>query len=48
MKRCCDCGTLKMKTHFYFKNIKQKLGKEFAQCTKMKQKVYDSENREKI
>ena len=48
MKRCSDCGTLKMKTDFYFRNINQKLRKECVKCTKMKQQVYDSENREKI
>ena len=48
MKRCSDCGILKMKTDFYFRNIHQKLRKEGVQCTKMKQKVYDSEDREKI
>ena len=39
MKRCSDCGILKIKTDFYFKNTNQKLRKECAQCTKMKQKV---------
>ena len=48
MKRCSDCGILKMKTDFYFRNINQKLRKECVLCTKMKQKVHDSENREKI
>ena len=48
MKRCSVCGTLKMKTDFYFRNIIQKLRKECTQCTKMKEKVYDCENREKI
>ena len=47
MKSCSDCGILKMKTDFYFRNINQKLRKECVQCTKMKQKVYDCENREK-
>ena len=48
MKKCSDCGILKMKTDFYFRNINQKLRKECTQCTKMKQKVYDCENSEKI
>ena len=48
MKRCSNCGILKMKTDFYFKNINPKLRKECVQCTKMKQKVYDCEKREKI
>ena len=48
MKRCSDCGILKTKTDFYFRNINKKLREECAHCTKMKQKVYDSENREKI
>ena len=48
MKRCSDCGILKMKTDFSFRNINQRLRKECVQCTKMKQKVYDCENREKI
>ena len=47
MKTCSDCGILKMKTDFYFRSINQKLRKECVQCTKMKQKVYDCENREK-
>ena len=47
MKRCSDCGILKMKTDFDFRNINQKLRKECTQCTKMKQKVYDCENSEK-
>ena len=47
-KKCSDCGILKIKTDFHFRNINQKYGKEYAQCTNMKQKVYDSENREKI
>ena len=48
MKRCYDCGTLKMKTDFHFRNINQKLRKKCVQCTKMKQKVFDRENREII
>ena len=48
MKRCSDCGILKMKTDFYFRKLIQKLRKECVQCTKMKQKVYDSEIGEKI
>ena len=48
MKRCSDCGILKMKMDFYFRNINQKLRKECVQCTKLKQKLYDSENRENI
>ena len=48
MKRCSDCGILKMKTHFHSKNINQKIRKECVQCTEIKQKVYDCENREKI
>ena len=48
MKKCSDCGILKIKTDFYFRNINQKYRKECAQCTNIKQKVYDSENREKI
>ena len=38
MKRCSDCGILQMKTDFYLRNINQKLRKECAQCTKLKQK----------
>ena len=37
-----------MKTDFYFRNINQKLRKECTQCAKMKQKVYDCENKEKM
>ena len=54
MKRCSDCGFFKIKIFFYFilkfyfKNINQKLKKECAQCTKMKQEVYHCENREKF
>ena len=48
MKRCSDFGILKKKTDFYFKNINQKFRKECAQCTKVKQRVYNSENKEKI
>ena len=48
MKRCSDCGILKLKTEFYFRNINQKLRKECAQCTKIKQRVYIFENKEKI
>ena len=48
MKRCSDCGTLKMKTNFYFRNINQNYRKECVQCTNIKQRVYESENREKI
>ena len=47
MKKCSDCGILKMKTDFYFRNINEKLRKECAQCTKIKQRVYNSENKEK-
>ena len=47
MKRCSDCGILKMKRDFFFSNINQKLGKKCVQCTRMKQKVYDCENRER-
>ena len=47
MKRCSDCGILKMKTDFYFRNINQKLRKECAPCTRIKQRVYNSENKEK-
>ena len=36
MRRCSDCGILKMKTDFYFRNINQKLRKECVHCTKMK------------
>ena len=39
MKKCSDCGILEMKTDFYFRNINQKLRKECAQCTKIKQRV---------
>ena len=31
MKNCSDCGISKMKTDFYFRNINQKLRKEYAQ-----------------
>ena len=48
MKRCTDCGVLKLKTGFYFRNNDQKYRKECAQCTNIKQKKYESENREKI
>ena len=48
MKKCSDCGILKIKTDFYFRNINQKYRKECAQCTNIKQKVSDFENREKI
>ena len=48
MKKCSDCGILKIKTDFYFRNINQKYRKECSQCTNIKQKLYDSENREKI
>ena len=48
MKRCSDCGILKLKTDFNFRNINQKSRKQCVRCTKTKQKVYDSENREKI
>ena len=48
MKRCSDCGILKKKTDFHFRNINQKLRKECALCTKMKQNVYNCEKREKI
>ena len=48
MKICSDCGILKKKTHFYFRNINRKFKKECAQCTKFKQRVYYSDNKEKI
>ena len=48
MKRCSDCGILKMKTYIYFRNINQKSRKGCAQCTKIKQRVYNSENKVKI
>ena len=48
MKRCSDCGILKLKTEFCFRNIIQKLKKECAQCTKIRQRVYNFENKEKI
>ena len=48
IKKCSDCGISKMKTYFYFRNINQKSGKECAQCTKNKKRVYNSENKEKI
>ena len=38
MKICSDCRILKKKTDFYFRNKKQKLRKECAQCTKVKTK----------
>ena len=48
MKRCSDCGSLKMKTDFYFRNINQKVRKKCMQCTKIKQRVSNSENKERI
>ena len=48
MKTCSDCGSLKMKTVLYFRNINQKIRKKCAQCTKIKQRVYNFENKEKI
>ena len=48
MKRCSDCGILKMKTDFYFRNINQNIREECVKCRKLKQQVYDSENKEKI
>ena len=47
MKTCSDCGSLKMKTVLYFRNINQKIRKKCAQCTKIKQRVYNFENKEK-
>ena len=46
-KRCSDCGILKLKTDFYFRTVNQKSRKECVQCSKLKRKVYDSENKEK-
>ena len=34
MKKCSDCGLLKRKTEYFFRNINQNLRKECAQCTK--------------
>ena len=34
MKRCSDCGILKMNTDFYFKNINQNLGKNVRSVQK--------------
>ena len=39
MKKCSDCGILKTKTDFYFRNNNQKLRKECAQCTKVEQRA---------
>ena len=47
MMRGSDCGTLKTKTDFYFRNNNQILGKECAQCLKIKQIVYNSEKKRK-
>ena len=48
MKRRTGCGILKTKTNFYFIKNNQKLRKKCAQSTKIKQRVYNSENKEKI
>ena len=48
MKRCSGCGSLKMETDFYFRNINQKIRKECMQCTKIKQRVYNSEVRKEL
>ena len=48
VKECYKCVIVKLKTDFYFRNINQKYRKECAQCTKVKQNEYNSENREKI
>ena len=48
IKRSSDCGRIKMKTDSYFTNINQKLRKDCVQCTKIKQKVYNSQKKEKI
>ena len=47
LEKSSDCGILKMKSDFHFRIINQKYRKECAQCTKSKQKVYDSKKREK-
>ena len=48
VKKCSKCGLVKMKTDFYLRNNNQKYRKECAQCTKVKQKEFNSETEKKL
>ena len=48
MKMCSNCGIVKMKTNFSFRNTNQKHGTECIQCCTIKQKQWRDKNHEKI
>ena len=48
LKRCYKCEIVKSTNDFYFRKDSQKYRNECIQCGNIKQKEYESENREKI
>ena len=48
VKKCHQCKIVKLTEEFYFRKDSQKYRNECIQCRNVKQKEYESENREKI